>query len=203
MALHAGGQLVQGWAPGGQDVYYSKDLGMAMPPEGYILESHHNNTTGLPASDNTGIEICVTTVVPKTIASLTWLGSDLISGITASGTCTPPIQANAPVHILGGTPHMHTAGIHMKVTINHVGGAPQVIHDLPFDFMSQTSYPLDGVVMNAGDTITTDCTYNRPSTFGQATSNEMCYFFTVYYPAGVMQTPGIGSVIHGPNTCGI
>ena len=90
----------------------------------------------------------------------------------------------------------------MKVTINRAGGTADVIHDLPFDFNTQTSYPLTAV-MNAGDTITTHCDYSKPSTFGQATTAEMCYFFTVYYPAHVLETPGIGTFIHGPNTCGI
>jgi hypothetical protein len=200
MTLHAGGQLLQGWAPGGQDVYYSANLGQEMAPVTYLLESHHNNTTGVPAPDNTGIEVCVTTTKPEHVAEVSWLGTDLIAGVEASGTCDPP--GTEPIHVLGGVPHLHTKGIQQIVIINRANGMKETLHDKPFDFRNQVSYQLSAVI-NAGDTITTTCKYNAPANFGEKTSDEMCYFFTLYYPAGALRTPGIGSVIHGPNTCGI
>ena len=79
MKLHADGQLLQGWAPGGEDVYYSANMGQEMPAVTYCLESHHNNKTGAPAPDNTGMEVCVTTTKPAIVASISWLGTDAIS----------------------------------------------------------------------------------------------------------------------------
>jgi hypothetical protein len=198
--VHADGQLLQGWAPGGDDVYYSANMGQAMPPVTYLLESHHNNKTGGPAPDNTGMEVCVTTTKPELLASISWLGTDLISGTQASGTCDPP--DTHPIHLVGGSPHMHTKGIQQTVVINRAGGMKEILHDKPFDFNNQIGYRLSAVI-NAGDTITTTCKYNAPTQFGEKTSDEMCYFFTLHYPADSLNTPGLGTFIHGPNTCGI
>jgi hypothetical protein len=98
---------------------------------------------------------------------------------------------------------MHTKGIHQTVVINRANGMKETIHDQPFDFKNQISYALS-VDLNAGDTVTTTCKYNGPASFGEKTSDEMCYFFTLYYPAGALRAPGlIGAIAHGPNTCGI
>ena len=52
-----------------------------------------------------------------------------------------------------------------------------------------------------GDKITTTCTYSSPARFGKATSDEMCYFFSIHWPAGALSRQSLGSIIHGPNTC--
>jgi hypothetical protein len=198
MATHAGGQLLHSWALGGSDVYYSPNLGQQMPATGYVLESHHNNMTGSSAADNTGLEVCVTTAVPTNIAAITRLGTDNIAGTSATGTCAADITT--PVHILSGVPEMHAKGIHMKATINRAGGPMDVLYDQPFDSNNQILSPLDAVI-DAGDTITTTCNYSSPASFGTKASDEVCYFFMLAYPAGVLQTTGIGSTLYGSNTC--
>jgi hypothetical protein len=197
---HLDGQLLQGWAPGGDDLYYSPDLGQEMPPVTYLLETHHNNTTGGAAPDHSGIKVCVTPKVPEHIASISWLGTDAISGLAAQGICNP--KDDGPIYILGGTPHMHKKGVKMTVTVNRVGGASEVLHDKPFDFMNQVGYANKTVIM-PGDTITTKCTYNAPANFGEGTSDEMCYYFTLYYPKLSLTDVGVGSVVHGANQCGV
>ena len=46
------------------------------------------------------------------------------------------------------------------------------------------------VVGLPGDTITTDCTYSEPQTFGEGTAQEMCYLFTMAYPKGALVDDG-------------
>jgi hypothetical protein len=61
------------------------DVDTEMPADvAYTLETHHNNTTGVTAADASGLEICVTPMVPTHVASLSWLGTDAISGTTAA-----------------------------------------------------------------------------------------------------------------------
>jgi hypothetical protein len=197
---HPDGELVHGWAPGGSDLYLDPDVGIEMPgTAAYNLETHHNNTTGATAPDNSGVEVCVTPTVPKNVASLSWLGTDAISGTMASGVCSP--TSTEPIHILAVTPHMHTKGNYMTAEITRAGGKKEMLHDAPFDFSFQHSYP-EGTLLMPGDSIKTTCKYSAPASFGEGTSDEMCYLFTLYYPK-LSLTNGnpIGTLIHGPNTC--
>jgi hypothetical protein len=200
---HPGGELVSGWAPGGNDLYLSPDTGEEMPGGdmmgGFTLETHHNNTTGAPAPDASGVEVCVTPMVPTNIASVSWLGTDAISGTMATGVCTP--SYNGPIHIIGGTPHMHTKGIRQTVIITRANGMMETLHDKPFDFNNQIAYD-DHTIIMPGDSIATTCYWNAPAAFGESTTSEMCYYFTLYYPK-LSLTNGnpVGTLIHGQNSC--
>jgi hypothetical protein len=200
---HPGGELVSGWAPGGNDLYLSADTGEEMPGGdmggGFTLETHHNNGTGAPAPDASGVELCVTPTVPTNIASVSWLGTDNISGTMATGVCTP--SYNGPIHIIGGTPHMHVKGIRQTVIITRANGMTETLHDQPFDFNNQRAYD-DHTIINPGDSLATTCYWNAPATFGETTTSEMCYYFTLYYPK-LSLTNGnpVGTLIHGNNTC--
>lgn len=197
---HPDGELVHGWAPGGSSLYFDSDVGLEMPSSvGYTLETHHNNTGSGAAPDNSGVEVCVTPTVPKNVASLSWLGTDAISGTTASGVCSP--TSGEPVHIITVSPHMHTKGVHMTGEITRADGKKEMLHDAPFDFQFQRSYPAKAILM-PGDSVKTTCTYNAPTSFGEGTNDEMCYLFTMYYPK-LSLTNGnpIATLIHGANTC--
>jgi hypothetical protein len=197
---HPGGQLVNGWAPGGTPSYFDPDVGTEMPDSAtYTLEIHYNNMTGSPAPDASGIEVCVTPTEPKYVASVSWLGTDNISGTMASGTCAPTTGQRS--HIIGATPHMHVKGKRMQVVLKRADGSMETLHDMPFDFNYQIGYSQDTWV-EPGDSITTTCYYDAPATFGQKTSDEMCYWFAMYYPKLALTNMNpIGRLIHGPNSC--
>lgn len=197
---HPDGLLLHGWAPGASPMYYDPDVGLEMPSDtGYTLETHHNNTTGAPAPDSSGVEVCVTPKVPAHVATISWLGSDAIAGTSAMGTCAP--TSNDEIHLIAAQPHMHLKGQHMKVVLNHAAGGTEIVHDADFSFDYQRYYVFD-FLMKPGDTIDTTCTYSAPATFGQSTQNEMCYFFTVAWPSLALTSPNFASsAIHGQNTC--
>jgi hypothetical protein len=196
--VHPGGELVHGWAPGGEDLIFPADVGFEMPAVGYTLELHYNSSNPV-AEDASGLEICVTTTPPANIASLSWLGTDALGGTTASGTCVP--FGGERIKILGGTPHMHVKGRHMKVEINRLGGLKEIIHDEVFDFNFQTAYPFD-FWLEPGESITTTCTYSAPAQFGEGTNDEMCYFFTLAYPRlALRDNLPFGALAHGVNAC--
>ncbi|HKP59878.1 MAG TPA: hypothetical protein VJV78_24305 [Polyangiales bacterium] len=195
-----GGQdeLLHGWAPGASPIYLDPDLGMKLEAgAGYILEVHYYNDTGSSQPDHSGAEICVTPKKPTNEVALSWVGTDSIAGTSAQGTCSP--RSNQPIHIIAAQPHMHLKGTRMKVVVNRMGGMKETIHDMPFDFEYQRYYVLD-VTLMPGDTMTTSCTYNAPSTFGSATENEMCYFFSMHWPAGALAS-GSALPVHGMNAC--
>ncbi|MFI5308534.1 MAG: hypothetical protein ACHQ53_14340 [Polyangiales bacterium] len=197
---HPGGQLVNGWAPGSTPSYFDPDVGTEMADTAtYTLEIHYNNKTGSIANDSTGLEVCVTPTEPKYVATVSWLGTDNINGTQASGTCTP--VHNERIHIIGANPHMHLKGNRMQVVLNRADGSMETIHDQPFDFNYQIGYGYD-VWVEPGDSITTTCYYSAPATFGQSTTDEMCYWFAMAYPKlALTNSNPIAMIIHGPNTC--
>lgn len=200
LPVHPTGELLQGWAPGGSDLYFSPDIGTEMlGSNGYTLELHYNSSD-LGAEDASGVEICVTADKPEHVITRSWVGTDGIFGSTsATGLCEP--ASDERIHIVLGTPHMHLKGRHMKVVINRRGGRQEVVHDEPFAFENQRDYPED-IWLEPGDTISTTCTFNSPAFFGQGTNEEMCYWFAMHYPAGALADNGIiAGALHGANTC--
>ena len=200
LGVHPTGELVHGWAPGGSDLYLDPDVGLEMPGDvAYQLETHHFNATGEPQDDHSGVEVCVTPNAPKYVASLSWLGTDTINGTTASGVCKP--RSTEPIHIIGLQPHMHLKGKHMTAEITRADGSKEMLHDKPFKFEDQRSYPVRATIM-PGDTIKTTCQYSEPALFGEGTEDEMCYAFTLYYPKLALTNGNpIAGLLHGPNTC--
>jgi hypothetical protein len=200
IGAHPEGELVHGWAPGGSDLYLDPDVGLEMPGNvAYVLETHHNNTSGGAMDDNAGIEVCVTPTAPTHVASLSWLGTDNINGTTASGNCIP--RGKEPIQIIGVQPHMHLKGRHLTAEITRASGDKEMLHDEPFDFEYQRSYNVRTTLM-PGDSIKTTCEYSEPARFGEGTNDEMCYAFTLYYPKLALTNGNlISGLIHGPNTC--
>jgi hypothetical protein len=96
---------------------------------------------------------------------------------------------------------MHKNGAHMKVDWAHADGKKSVLHDQPFDFDYQRTYIYDDVLLQPGDKITTTCTFSQPSRFGTGTTQEMCFFFAIHYPAGALAKKNFFQSLHGPNTC--
>jgi hypothetical protein len=200
IGAHPNGELVHGWAPGGSDVYLDPDVGLEVPGNvSYTLETHHNNTSGGPLDDTSGIELCVTPKAPTNVAGLAWLGTDSINGVSASGTCKP--TSGQRIQIISFQPHMHLKGRHMTAEITRADGTKEMLHDEPFDFQYQRSYTKPTTLM-PGDSIKTTCEYKEPARFGEGTNDEMCYLFTLHYPK-LSLTNGnlIAGLIHGPNTC--
>jgi hypothetical protein len=197
--IHATGELLQGWAPGGSDLYFSPDIGTEMlGSNGYVLELHYNSNDA-SAMDASGVEICVSAEKPKNVITRSWVGTDAIAGTSATGVCDP--SSNERIHIVLGTPHMHRKGRHMRVVINRANGKDEVVHDEPFAFENQRDYPED-IWLEPGDRITTTCTFSELATFGRGTDEEMCYWFAMHYPAGALSDNGLlAGLLHGANTC--
>ena len=196
---HLGGELLNGWAPGGQAHIYKEGTGRPLPEGFYNLEIHYNSDDP-NAVDRSGVTLCVTKEKPKNLVELTWLGTDLIlNSKEATGTCRPKNQTG-PIHITSVTPHMHTHGRHIRAIINRADGTKEPLHDQAFNFESQVTWPKN-ITIYPGDTITTTCLYDTNVRFGKGTGDEMCYLYTTHWPAGALRDGGLLGSIHGPNTC--
>lgn len=197
---HPGAELVHGWAPGAEDLVLPEDVAMEAPSTGWLLEFHYNSTDPT-ALDASAVEMCVAQNARTHNASISWLGTNAISGTSATGNCDPRDDLG-DITVLGWTPHMHETGLRMTAVINRAGAAPEPMHDAPFDFYYQIAYEPDApVIIKPGDTITTTCTYGAPATFGEGTGDEMCYFFTLYYPRLALTDGKIFGGIQSANTC--
>ncbi|MET0340288.1 MAG: hypothetical protein ABW252_04770 [Polyangiales bacterium] len=198
--IHNDADMLYAWAPGASDLWLGREVGMEMP-EGSLLmmENHYNNRGGAPAPDKSGVEVCVTPRKPKNVAALSYVGTDLIFGASARGTCTH--ESREPVHLIMAFPHMHTKGVHMKVDWTRANGTRSTLHDQPFDASSQRQFLYRDVVLQPGDKLTTSCTFSGPSVFGKGSADEMCIFFSLHYPAGALAKKSLFQALHGPNTC--
>lgn len=179
--LHPDAAFITGWAPGSKGLDLPHDVGLRTEAGGFTLELHYNNGVGAGQLDASGVELCVTEQFRPKEAAVHWLGTQSLNKLNATGTCTP--INTEPVTILSSSPHMHLQGRHMKTVINRKGGGTEVLLDEPFDFNTQISYDTPAVIQ-PGDTLSTTCTFAKPTPFGQGTNEEMCYNFVIAYPAG-------------------
>ena len=221
--LGVNAELIHGWGLGGETLVMPKDVGQHLPPKGTQLniQWHFYNSTNMKQVDHSAVQVCT---VPKAsrphTATVTWLGTENLNGdkwfggagmpphqiSKFSGTCNPlrkGMNATDPIHILGFNPHMHRLGTHASVTVNHKNGTKEVLFDKPFSFDNQIHYGQLYDLM-PGDTLTAECTFNNTTNtgvpFGESSDTEMCYVFTVSWPAGALEN-NVVSLIGSTNTC--
>ena len=155
----------------------------------------------MPQTDASGVRFCTAPQNTRAhTAAVHFTGTEGIclnpnSMQSVSGQCVP--QTNqGDIHIVNIWPHMHKLGVHQQIVINRAGGTTETLHDAPFDFNSQISYPTDTVI-HPGDTLTTTCSYDNTTSakvpFGEDTQDEMCYGFLTAWPVGALTTPMTGS----------
>jgi cytochrome c553 len=194
--------LITGWAPGRKDFSLPGDVGLELPGPGQLLavEFHYFNT-GAAAQDQSGVEVCVTSKFRKNTASVSWLGTQQINVAAhakgdAGGTCTPlrkGMNATDPIHVLYSWPHMHKLGRHLKSVVNRAGGMKETMYDGDFSFDFQVLHD-SALLLMPGDSVTTTCTFDNTTdgtvSFGQSTTQEMCYNFTYAWPAHALDNPG-------------
>jgi len=208
--LYAGLSFIIGWAPG-DDVRppYPSDVGMDMPSNanGMRLDFHYYNQTGTTQQDRSGVKVCTVkgartrpkhAAVTMGFASIgPVLAPAFANNYNSTSSCT--VSGLTPVHLMTAGPHAHRLAVHMKFTVRKANGQTIVMHDEPFKFGEQGTYPLPGgeVILGSGDVVTTTCTYTNPSarnvTFGESTDNEMCFNFAAYWPKGALNCGLLGN----------
>jgi hypothetical protein len=207
-------QLIAGWAVGGDHVEFPADTGLELTSNGILnLQWHFFNQGSTAEPDATRVQICaMPRSMIKNVGSLTFLGTENFNGPIGmpakttskfSGTCLN--DSGGPITLFGFTPHMHKLGIQMTSVIKHTDGTTEQVFDKPFDFNSQiTHLQAKPIVLQAGESITSTCTFNNTTNaavpFGPSSNQEMCYNFTMSYPAHALDN-GTLSLIGATNVC--
>lgn len=187
-----GTRLLSVWAPGGQPVELPPEAGM--PMEGtahYLVQVHYSNLMQLDGqSDLSGFDLCTTTNLRQNDADIMAFGTMKIN-VPAHGkldlTCSVDVPAGFPkVNVYGIMPHMHKLGTIVSGDVAHASGTNESLTNRdPWAFDSQY-WDLVNTQIGPGDKVSTRCVWENPGntnvTFGEQTSNEMCYVFAAYWP---------------------
>jgi copper type II ascorbate-dependent monooxygenase-like protein len=183
---------------------------LTMPPGvGVVIEAgqqvhlnlHVFNTGTTTLTGTSGIEI-----LPLDRAEVEHEAEMFLPG--AYGFQIPPNQEysygstcniTAEQHIFALFPHMHQLGRHFKTELT-IGGTSQVLWDKDYLFDAQQFAAFDPITLNAGDSITTTCTWmydqepgGRPVIgWGNSSEDEMCFAIMMRYPRLNGAEDGVG-----------
>lgn len=182
--------MVAVWAPGMDDWYYPKDMGIDLGRGLFTLEVRYVNSGSTPVDDNSGMRVCTTKKLRPRAASMSWLGNQVfvvpgsVKDYPIAGRCTPQNQRE-PIHILRVAPYMNALGKRAKMQIDRIDGSMELLLDEPHSGGQNKSYDVPATV-RVGDTVLSTCYYDNPSpstvSVGVRNGSELCHFFVLSYP---------------------
>ena len=179
---------IYAWAPGQQPVQFLEGGLTTNANRRYLMEIHYNNVAGhADVADQSGVRIYHTAPEGPAVDMLT-VGPDgfrlpPMARTAVKGSCA----VDEPLTIIATLPHMHELGVSLQSTIKRADGTEEdLITLVGWDFDSQLFYDGEGLVLQPGDEVVTECVFENTSdgirTFGPFTENEMCYNFLFVTP---------------------
>jgi hypothetical protein len=119
------------------------------------------------------------------------------------GGCSAP----SAWHVFAAWPHMHENGVYTRASSTDANNVSRMLVDAPFDFTNEKIYSMNETVLNQGDLINVQCTYNAGThtcsypngaclegscqsdgychvPYGESANGEMCFTALYKYPAG-------------------
>ncbi|MEJ7597378.1 MAG: hypothetical protein WKG01_05665 [Kofleriaceae bacterium] len=183
------GNIVYASGVGTNELVFPPGKGLKLEAGSLVaLQLHVFNTTDAMLAGSSGIEVLevpaseVVEEVDLFLPGPRDLDIPPMQTSMASGTCT----VRGPQTLFALFPHMHQLGTHLKTTVT-VGGVPRVIHDADYQFDEQAFLDIEPITLAAGDTITSECTFNNTTGnavgYGESSTTEMCYSILFRYPA--------------------
>jgi hypothetical protein len=186
-----------GWAPGLQPQVLPQGNGFWLPKGADIVLQLHYHKDGKPESDLTQIGLKFAKApIDK---SVRWGSIHNVLLRIPAGDPKYEVKASSTVDtamtLLDVIPHMHWLGHDMNVTATYPDGHKRELIDVkPYDFNWQTRYSYkEPIHIPAGTVISLVAHYDNSSdnprnpnsppkqvTFGEQTSNEMCFAFFSY-----------------------
>ena len=176
------------WAPGGEAVRYPEATGIRIGADTVLAMQVHYNTRNGIVPDQTGVRLMygLGSELPATLVPLVASGFRIPAGATGYAYDKSfPNFAGRPVRLWGAMPHMHTRGRSIRLTMDP---SDTCVVDIPkWDFHWQNQYfQTSPLVLGAGDQLRLSCVWDnpgdRPLTWGEGTSDEMCFAFVYVSP---------------------
>lgn len=185
-------RMIYAWAPGGEALELPAEAGL--PLEGtthLVVQMHYSNLNGLANQvDQSAIELCTTDVLRPNDADVMAFGTTNILAkprATTTVDCALSVPATTPsLQLFRSMPHMHQLGRSIGSSRERGGESPVIIDEVAnWSFGLQPWNAID-VKLQSGDTVRSYCSWTNggdtPVTWGEKTSDEMCYHFVMYYP---------------------
>jgi hypothetical protein len=184
---------IYGWTPGVTNFEMPPEAGFPLTgTTHYVVQVHYSNTAGLAGQmDASGFELCSTSTLRPNDADVMAFGTTTFS-IPPFGTLDITCDVEVPLygdttHLIAALPHMHELGKTISTQAYPGGlGPPVDLGTVPnWNFNRQSWLQIDDT-LKPGDLVATRCAWINPTAaavgFGESTSDEMCYSFTMYYP---------------------
>jgi hypothetical protein len=186
-------RVVYGWAPGGRAFEFPPEAGYPQEQTThYVVQVHYNNVQHEAGhTDASGFDFCTTPDLRPNDADTVAFGTmsfRIPPRSTLDLSCDARMPAALPeLHLFAAFPHMHQLGRSIGTKrLAGPGGPEQDLGGHPsWDFQNQVYLPINGTI-RGGDTVRTRCVWQNdgdtPVGFGEATEDEMCFSFTMYWP---------------------
>ena len=154
-----------------------------------LLQLHLLNATPSPVNTSVTVDMTYapdpTQVTPAGIYALGSMGIHLPAGATTT-VSSPHCTLTKQYNVFAVQPHMHKLGTKIAFSHGTSESSMQVAYQRdPWVFGVQ---PIDQMQMtlNAGDFVGASCTFDNTTgsdvTYGESTTNEMCFFVVFYTP---------------------
>ncbi len=170
------------WAPGAGAVAFPSGTGVAFGPDSVIaMQVHYNTRAGVRVPDQTQAQLMFAdrAVTNAYLVPIVGDGFSIPPNSTGySYTFDQPNQLGFDLDVWGFLPHMHTRGRHITMTTDST-----CLVDIPkWDFHWQRVYfRPKPTTLKAGGKLSLNCTWDNPEartiTWGEGTSDEMCFAF--------------------------
>lgn len=187
----AGFRTIGSWVPGIPNAPLPAGTGIRVEPGSMLVAQFHYNTlTSAPVSDQSVIEISLTSAVEREATTLPavdlgWISDGFVgepmsipagaakvehsteiafdSIFFASARQTLGLAEDAPLVIHNANHHMHQLGTQQRTEVRHADGSSTCVLDIPdWDFDWQGSYTLAApITIRPGDTIWMGCTWDN------------------------------------------
>jgi hypothetical protein len=176
---------------GTDDLMFPADVGVHIPAGSYLhLNLHLFNASDDPINGDSAILVQTTPGAPGTLADMTFAGDVQLNipagavGHIEQGGCT----LNRSYNVISLWPHMHQLAVHQTFELTR-GGTTMTLLDDDYSFSDQRNYPqASPIQFLQGDQVNVRCTFDNPGpqavTWGDSSTEEMCFTGLYRYPAG-------------------
>jgi len=177
--------VIFAWAPGSDPLQVPADAGVQMPAGGQLVMQVHYHPQGLPATDDTTLNVQWATQQPAQEAEMLIYGIVSEDEANSASIDDPPflvpageaahtetlrypleVPASADIRLWSVFSHMHLAGTDIKVSLNRGADNICLAQNPAWDFNWQRTYVYDGSFDELpqvldGDELEIRCTFNN------------------------------------------